>query len=188
MRSEIAKTTRNHKMQMTGRFHMEIQICGKNPRDEDGVTLTAIFPASWNFYFSKVFIYYSALFLQHTVLNCKNKMTWNLLKYNRQELWKIKENKCVWRGHNEGVDTRGTRRSRALGWLTSRVLCIALDHFHRLSLQLQRLVLVFHSPSSKRDPGNKFTTETWRIQTLFKIKYNSSNWIWRENTNNNFWS
>lgn len=29
--SEIAKTTRNHKMQMTGRFHMEIQICGKNP-------------------------------------------------------------------------------------------------------------------------------------------------------------
>ena len=33
-------------MQMTGRFHMEIQICGKNPRDQDGVTLTAIFPAS----------------------------------------------------------------------------------------------------------------------------------------------
>lgn len=64
----------------TGRFHMEIQICGKNPRDEDGVTLTAIFTASWNFDFSKVFIYYTALFLQHTVLNCKNKMTWNLLK------------------------------------------------------------------------------------------------------------
>ena len=80
LRSEIAKTTRNHKMQMTGRFHMEIQICGKNPRNEDGVTLTAIFPASWNFDFFKVFIYYSALFLQHTVLNCKNKMTWNLLK------------------------------------------------------------------------------------------------------------